>query len=44
MAQFATGLLLSPFVNKFNNTASWYIAVFSVLPFVAASWRGAGRR
>jgi len=44
LAQFATGLLLSPFVNKFNNTASWYIAVFSVIPFLAVSWRGADRR
>ncbi len=34
MAHLSTALVLSVFVNKFNNTASWYIAVATVLPFL----------
>ena len=34
MSQIAIGLVLSVFVNKFNNTASWYILVVTVAPFL----------
>jgi hypothetical protein len=34
MAQVYLALMLSMFVNKFNNTASWYIAFFTALPFL----------
>jgi hypothetical protein len=39
MAHVSTALVLSVFVNKFNNTASWYVAVATLLPFVVASRR-----
>ena len=38
VAQVTTALALSPFVNKFNNTASWYVAVMTTLPFVLPRW------
>jgi hypothetical protein len=34
VGQISTALTLSVFVNKFNNTASWYIFTFTVLPFL----------
>ncbi len=34
--QVSLALLLSIFVNKFNNTASWYILALSLAPFIAA--------
>lgn len=37
MGHVATALALSIFVNKFNNTAAWYIAVMTALPFIAGS-------
>jgi oligosaccharide repeat unit polymerase len=44
MGQIAIALALSVFVNKFNNTASWYLVVMTTAPFwvtaVAAAWRG----
>jgi oligosaccharide repeat unit polymerase len=45
VAQTATAVALTPFVNKFNNTAWWYILVLTTLPWVVArlrTWR-AGR-
>jgi hypothetical protein len=33
-SQICFALLLSTFVNKFNNTASWYVALFAALPFL----------
>jgi oligosaccharide repeat unit polymerase len=42
-AEMATGFLLSPFVDKFNNTASWYVAVATSVPFLAASRRRRAR-
>lgn len=33
MAHVATALALSIFVNKFNNTASWYVALLTLIPF-----------
>lgn len=41
MAHISTALVLSTFVNKFNNTATWYVGILTVLPFLAA---GAGRQ
>ena len=46
VAQTATALALTPFVNKFNNTAWWYILVLTTLPWLVArarSWRSARR-
>lgn len=40
LAHVATALVLSIFVNKFNNTASWYVALFTVLPFMTAALVG----
>jgi hypothetical protein len=37
-AHTTTALVLSIFVNKFNNTAWWYILLFSVAPFVVSRW------
>ena len=37
--QVCLALVLSMFVNKFNNTASWYVAAFTALPFVVAGLR-----
>jgi hypothetical protein len=34
MGHLSTALMLSIFVSKFNNTASWYVGLFSVLPFL----------
>jgi hypothetical protein len=36
MAQISGAIVLSIFVNKFNNTASWYILCGSLLPFLVA--------
>jgi len=33
MGQLSVALTLSVFVNKFNNTASWYVAVMTTAPF-----------
>jgi oligosaccharide repeat unit polymerase len=46
MAQISIGLVLSIFVNKFNNTTSWYLAVVTTAPFwlTAVAHRVAGRR
>jgi ABC-type Mn2+/Zn2+ transport system permease subunit len=33
MGQLSVALTLSVFVNKFNNTASWYLAVMTTAPF-----------
>lgn len=48
MSQIGLALVLSFFVNKFNNTASWYFLVLSIAPFAATrvvesarAWRGA---
>jgi hypothetical protein len=35
VSQVTLALALSIFVNKFNNTASWYILLWSIAPFVA---------
>ena len=46
MAQVYLALMLSMFVSKFNNTASWYIAFFTGLPFlprVSLAWGRAAR-
>jgi hypothetical protein len=32
--QVAMGLIFLPFINKFNNTAWWYVLAWTVLPFV----------
>jgi hypothetical protein len=37
MCHVATALVLTAFVNKFNNTASWYIALATLAPF-AVEW------
>jgi hypothetical protein len=37
VAQIATALVLTPFVNKFNNTAWWYILVLTTSPWIVAS-------
>ena len=39
VAQTATAVVLTPFVNKFNNTAWWYILVLTTLPWVVARLR-----
>jgi hypothetical protein len=39
MAQIATALVLSVFVNKFNNTGSWYVGAATLLPFLASAAR-----
>jgi hypothetical protein len=39
MAHFATALLLTIFVNKFNNTASWYVGLATILPFALSARR-----
>ncbi len=48
IGQISMALALSVFVNKFNNTASWYIFVLSVAPFVlpraVAGSRRSGKR
>ena len=36
MGHLSAALVLTVFVNKFNNTASWYIFLWSCLPFVMA--------
>jgi hypothetical protein len=44
LGQTATAIALTPFVNKFNNTAWWYILVLTTLPWMVArlgSWRAA---
>ncbi|MGE3956603.1 MAG: O-antigen polymerase [Vicinamibacterales bacterium] len=38
VAHLSIALTLSMFVNKFNNTASWYIAVASMLPLLLGAW------
>jgi hypothetical protein len=46
VAQTATAVALTPFVNKFNNTAWWYILVLTTLPWGVArlqSWLSARR-
>jgi hypothetical protein len=43
VGQAVTALALTPFVNKFNNTAWWYILVLTTLPWTVArlrTWRG----
>ena len=42
IAHLSIALALSIFVNKFNNTASWYIALMSLMPFVIARASGKG--
>jgi hypothetical protein len=37
--QCSTGLALSFFVNKFNNTAAWYILAATLLPFAVSRLR-----
>jgi hypothetical protein len=44
VAQVTTALVLSIFVNKFNNTAWWYALVFSLAPFTIPPWLGRLRR
>jgi oligosaccharide repeat unit polymerase len=40
VGQLCGALLFLPFVNKFNNTAWWYVLVWSLVPFVVApGWR-----
>lgn len=39
MGHIATALVLSIFVNKFNNTATWYIAAMTALPFLTGRSR-----
>jgi oligosaccharide repeat unit polymerase len=41
MGQLSTALVLSIFVSKFNNTASWYVVVLTALPFLLARTRNA---
>jgi hypothetical protein len=44
IGQMATAVALSPLVNKFSNTAWWYILLLTTLPWVVArlrSWRAA---
>jgi hypothetical protein len=44
IGQIQLALLFSFFVNKFNNTASWYIAFWSVLPFIPKALALRGQR
>ena len=37
LGQLSTALVLTVFVNKFNNTASWYIYVWSCAPFLVSA-------
>jgi hypothetical protein len=37
VGQAATAIALTPFVNKFNNTAWWYILVLTALPWIVAA-------
>lgn len=39
MGHLSIALTLSIFVNKFNNTASWYIALASMLPLLGGAVR-----
>jgi hypothetical protein len=40
LVAFISGALtLSPFVNKFNNTAWWYICLLTMVPFVLSKSR-----
>jgi hypothetical protein len=41
MGHLSAALMLSIFVCRFNNTASWYIGLLSVLPFVNLRWPAA---
>jgi hypothetical protein len=43
IAHLSIALVLSVFVNKFNNTASWYIAGATLLPFGLSSLRSRQR-
>ena len=46
VSQAVTAIALTPFVNKFNNTAWWYILVLTTLPWAVAwlrSRRASGR-
>ncbi len=43
-AHVTVALVLSIFVNKFNNTAWWYVLLFSIAPFTVARWIGGIRR
>jgi hypothetical protein len=36
MGHLSTALVLTVFVNKFNNTASWYVFLWSLSPFILA--------
>ena len=36
MGHLSAALVLSVFVNKFNNTATWYIVLWSFAPFIVA--------
>ena len=38
IAQISGAIVLSIFVNKFNNTASWYILFTSLLPFLVGGY------
>jgi hypothetical protein len=40
-SQIAAALVLSVFVNKFNNTASWYVFVLTTAPFTVSAVMGA---
>ena len=42
-AHVAAALSLATFVNKFNNTASWYVALATLLPFAVAALVGRQR-
>jgi hypothetical protein len=44
VGQVTTALVLSIFVNKFNNTAWWYVLVFSLAPFTVPHWLDRARR
>lgn len=46
LGQISMALALSVFVNKFNNTAAWYVFVLTVIPFTLPRLRSivAGRR
>jgi hypothetical protein len=43
VAHLFTALALSVFVNKFNNTATWYVTAATLAPFVLSVVRRAGR-
>jgi len=43
MGQFSVALVLSVFVNKFNSTMSWYLAVATTAPFLVSAIAGAWR-